>query len=103
MSQSGTGAPRFFTQGETIHLRSRVSIPGTRTPIDPSTVALTSMVRNKVQVLEEPLEFTREGVGEFTLSLPTSGLAAGTYEIVVTHADGPDRVTLATDRFVLRG
>lgn len=92
---------RYFTVGETVHLRSRVSLPGTRTPTDPASVALTTLRREGVDVLTGPMAFIRNAEGDFSLSLPTLDLTPGTYDLVVTHSDGPEKVTLVTDRFVL--
>lgn len=96
------GADRHFNVGETVHFRSRVAEPGTRTPTDPATVALTSLRLDDVEVLPAPREFVRQQQGEFTLALPTADLAPGTYHVSVTHSDGPERVTIVTDRFVLQ-
>jgi hypothetical protein len=93
---------RSFLVGETVHLRSRVSLPGTRTPTDPASVTLTSLRRDGVETLVEPTPFTRVREGEYVLTLTTGLLPSGTYDVVVTHADGPAKVSLATDRFVLR-
>lgn len=96
-----TGAPRSFTVGETIHFRSRISIAGTKTPTDPALVRLTSLKHDGTEVLVSALDFSREAQGEYVLTLQTDALSPGTYEVVVVHSDGPEKVTLATDRFVL--
>lgn len=93
---------RSFLVGETVHLRSRVSRPGTRTPTDPAEVALTSLTLDGVETLQAPVPFTREREGEYVLTLTTEDLVPGTYGVVIRHADGPAKVSLATDRFVLR-
>jgi hypothetical protein len=102
MPGPNAGADRYFVVGETVHLRSRVSKPGGRTPIDPATVELTLLALEGVQTLTDPIAFIREREGEFTLGLATEDLVPGTYTVAVRHADGPQRVTVATDRFVLR-
>ena len=102
MAMPVSGATRTFLVGETVHLRSRVSLPGTRTPTDPAEVALSSLTLDGVETLADPLPFTREREGEYALTLPTLGMAGGTYRLVVRHTDGPQRVALATDEFVLR-
>ena len=97
-----SGALRTFLVGETVHLHSRVSLPGTRTPTDPTEVALVSLTLGGVETLTGPVPFTREREGEYALTLLTEGRAPGTYHLVVRHADGPERVTLVEDEFVLR-
>lgn len=102
MARSST-ALRYFIVGETVHLRSRISEPGGRKPVDPDTVALTFLgLEGGASVLTEPLPLTREVEGEWVLAIPTVDLAPGVYTLAVTHADGPSKVTVATDQFVLR-
>ena len=97
-----SGALRTFLVGETVHLRSRVSLPGTRTPTDPALVELASLTLDGVETLVAPTPFVREKEGEYVLTLLTDTLAPGTYGLVVRHSDGPEKVTLTSDEFVLR-
>lgn len=98
--RSGTG-PRAFLVGETVHLTTRVSLPGTKTPTDPATVELASLALNGIETLDAPVPFVRLGEGDYALDLQTTLLAPGTYAIVIRHADGVDKVALTTDQFVL--
>ncbi len=94
-------APRSFLIGETVHLGVRVSAPGTRKPTDAS-VTLTSLKRGPTAVMPEVSAFTRREEGDYTLALPTAALSAGTYDLVVTVADGPSAVVILPDQFVLK-
>lgn len=93
---------RSFVVGETVHLRTRVSKPGTREPTDPASVVLTSLKRGSDVLTPATTGFTRVGQGDFLLVLPTAGLIPGEYVVVITVADGPNRISILTDRFALR-
>lgn len=95
-------APRAFVIGDTVHFRSRVSLPGTSTPTDPALVVLSTLSLAGTSVLVAPLPFTRELEGEYVLSLPTDNLVVGVYDVSVTHSSGPSMVTVVTDQFVLQ-
>lgn len=98
--RAGTG-PRSFLLGETVHLTTRVSLPGTKTPTDPATVELASLTLDGVETLDAPISFTRLGEGDYALDLQTDSLTPGTYGIVIRHADGVEKVALTSDQFVL--
>lgn len=102
MPSSTTGVDRYFLVGSTIHLRCRVSLPGTRTPTDPATVAVVKLKVGAVEITLSNPVFTRIEEGEYRLSIPTTTLAAGTYQVTVRLEDGPSKVLLLTDQFVLR-
>ena len=95
---------RNFKVGETVHMLSRVSLPGTKTPVSPASVALTSLTREDGEAVSVtlPMEFTEEREGELTLVLPTVDLVPATYLLTITHQSGPGRVALVTDAFVLQ-
>lgn len=95
-------APRSFYIGETVHLRVRVSEPGTRKPTDAGAVSITSLKRGATVVTPADPTFDRVREGDYALTLPTAGLAAGTYDIQVTVSDGPAAVVIIPDRFVLK-
>ena len=92
---------RFFLRGSTVHMRVRVSEPGTKRPAD-ATVALTSLKRGAVVVPVDNPTFSRINQGDHLLVLPTADLTPSTYEVVVTVSDGPSKVTVLTDRFVVK-
>lgn len=94
-------APRYFNVGETIHLTSRVALPGSRTPVDPDVVVLSSLRREGVETLDGPVAFSKIATGEYALTLATADLVPGSYTLAVTHATGTSRVTISTDQFVL--
>lgn len=94
--------PRSFVIGETVVLSTRISSPGTKKPVDPATVTLSLLSRAGTPVTVSPTGFTRLGTGDYSFSLQTDGLAAGTYDVTVTVADGPSSVVILTDRFVLQ-
>lgn len=96
-----TSADRLFKVGETVHLSARVNKPGTKTPVDPAAVTLTTLRRNGVPVHVATTAFTREAEGQYSLVIPTVALEAGTYDLVVTLSDGAEKVVLLTDSFVL--
>lgn len=92
---------RAYIVGETVLLRTRVSQPGTKIPVDPDTVKLTSLTLTGQETLAEPVTFTREGIGDYALSIQTAGLTPGVYDLVVTYTDGV-QVTIDRDTFVLQ-
>lgn len=102
MTVRSSGGDRAFLIGETVHLRSRVSLPGTRTPTDPAVVELASLRLAGAETLSAPVPFVRQNQGEYTLDLQTHLLVAGPYDLTVRHSNGPDQVTLADDSFVLQ-
>lgn len=93
---------REFVIGETVHLNIRVNAPGTHKPVDPTNVRLTSLKRDGQTVPVSVVDFTRESAGTYSLTLPTDGLVAGIYDVVVTLDSGPTKVVKVPDRFVLR-
>lgn len=97
-----TDMEKSFLVGETVHLRSRVADPGTKRPVDPDAVLLTSWRKGTEEILDAPVEFSREAKGEYALTLETVGMDPGTYHITVVHSDGPQRIAAATDTFVLQ-
>lgn len=98
-----SGADRQFFQGETVHLRARISKPGTKTPVDPTSVALTRLRRNGVVVaLPAVTDYTRGAEGDYSLVVPTDALDPGAYDIVTTVSDGPQAVVLLPDQFVIQ-
>lgn len=99
-----SGADRFYLVGETIHLHVKASLPGTKTPADPATVALSSLKLGADSVLEAlaTTTFTRLAQGDYTLTIPTAGFAPGTYTMAVTLANGIDAVVILTDTFVVK-
>lgn len=94
--------PRSFYVGETVHLGVRVSVPGTRKPVDPEMVTLTSLERDGAPVVPAVTDFTRAAQGDYSLVLPTADLEEGVYDLIVTVADGTAAVVLIPDRFVLK-
>lgn len=99
-SRSGT-TDRSFKVGETVHLSAKVSPPGSREPVD-ATVVLAVLRTGGVALSPAVTAFTRVATGDYTLSLPTVGLAPGLYEIVVRVSDGPSKVSLLVDQFALQ-
>ena len=97
-----TDMEKSFLVGETVHLRSRVAEPGTKKPVDPASVTLTSWRKGTEEILNSPIAFSREGQGEYALTLETVGMEPGTYHVTVMHSDGPERIAAATDTFVLQ-
>lgn len=100
MAANQTG-DRTFKVGETIHLRTRISVAGTRTPTD-ATVTLTRLMLGAVPVTVTPTAFTRINEGDYQLVLHTDSLVPGAYDVVITISGGPDLVAIVTDRFALR-
>jgi hypothetical protein len=96
-----SGGDRYFVQGSTVHLRVRVSEPGTRTPAD-ATVVLTSLKTGGTAVTPATTAFTRVNQGDYLLVLPTAPLAPGAYDVRITVSDGPAKVSIITDRFVVK-
>jgi hypothetical protein len=101
---SSSGADRFYLVGETVHLHVKVSKPGTRTPDDPATVALTTLKLGTESMLEgvPTTAFTRNAQGDYTLTIPTAGFPPGTYSLAVRLANGAEAVVLLTDSFVVK-
>ena len=79
-----------------------MSLPNTKRPVDPDTVALTSVKWGTTEILDDPVDFVRDGEGQYSLALATVDLDPGTYTLTVTHADGPQKVTIVTNSFVLQ-
>lgn len=94
-------ANRRYKVGETVHLRVRVNLPGTRIPTDAGSVVLTSLTRDGIPVPADTV-FTRDALGDYSLVISTEGFSAGSYEVVVTISDGPEKVVVLEDTFVLR-
>lgn len=92
---------RYFIKPSTVHLRARISEPGSRQPTD-ATVVLTALRLGATPVTVATTAFTRLALGDYTLSIPTADLAAGAYDVVVTVSDGPDKISVLTDRFVVQ-
>jgi len=92
--------PRTFYVGETVHLQVRVATPDTKGPVDPDSVALTSIRRDDEPVEVDPTEFEAVAVGDYALVIATDELEAGTYRFVTTVA-GEAGIVLLTDTFVL--
>lgn len=93
---------RNFKVGETVHMRVRVSEAGTKSPAD-ATSTLTALRKDGAPVaLPAVTEFSVLAQGDHLLVLRTADLATGDYEVVVTVSDGPDKVSILTDRFVLK-
>lgn len=92
---------RYFLIGETVHLRARVSLPGTRTPTT-ATVTLASLKRDGTVITPATTAFTEVHEGDYTYVLATVGFTAGTYDVLVRVASGTSKVMLLSDKFVLR-
>lgn len=93
---------RAFTVGETVHLRARVSTPGTRIPVDPDEVTLVSLQRAGTEILGGPMVFNKDAVGDYSLVLPTEGYVAGVYQLTVRYEDAdPEKVVIDHDQFAL--
>ena len=93
---------RGFVIPSTVHLRALVFAPGTRKAQDADTVVLSSLSHDGALVVGavDPT-FTRVGVGDYRLDLATAGLSAGIYKAIVTVSDGPERVLVLRETFVL--
>lgn len=96
-----TSNDRYFIQGSTVHLRVRVSLPGTRTPAA-ATVVLTSLKLGTQAVVPAVTAFTQVNVGDYLLVIPTATLQPGAYDLRVTISNGPTNVSILTDRFVVK-
>lgn len=94
-------ADRYFIKPATAKLRVQVSEPGTKTPAD-ATVTLTSLRTGGASATVATTVFTRQAKGDYVLIVPTADLLAGTYDVLVTVADGPEKVAVVTDRFVVQ-
>lgn len=93
--------PRSFYVGETIDIRVRISKAGTKTPTDPDTVVLSSLLAGTTPVTPTVTDFTRQAEGDFLLTLDTVALDPATYRLVV-RITGGDKVAIVADRFVLQ-
>lgn len=93
---------RQFWVGETVHLRVRVNLPGTKRPVDPDHVRLTAVNRDGTPLEIDVEDFVREDTGEYSLVLLTAGLPEGVYDLAVTVDSGPTAVVLLPDRFILK-
>lgn len=94
-------ANRDYLIGETITLRVAVNEPGTRKPVDPEIVGLTSLKKGNQSVTVTPTTFTKRTVGDYELIIHTNSMAAGTYDFVVT-VSGTAGVVLLPDKFTLK-
>ncbi len=98
---------RFFKVGETVYVRAKVSLPGTKTPVDPDSVVLATLQRvGDTEPVEVPSTFGRLAEGDYSLGIATDELVPGTYNLTV-RVQGPDddvpvRVVLPEDRFILK-
>jgi hypothetical protein len=78
-----------------------VSEVGTKRPVDPESVRMTSLRRDGVETLDVPQDLARQAQGHFSLTVPTADLDPGTYEVRVV-CSSTDRVAISTDVFVLQ-
>lgn len=92
---------RYFIKPSTVHLRARISEPGTKQPTD-ATVVLTALRLGTTTVTVATTAFTRAALGDYTLTIPTAALTAGAYDVVVTVSNGPNKISVLTDRFVVK-
>lgn len=92
---------RSYVVGETIEVRTRLAKPGTKLPVD-ANVAITKLQRVGGSAVEPIPAFIREAEGDYATVLATEGWVPGTYDLVVRVDDGPEKVVLVADRFVLR-
>ncbi len=94
---------REFLIGESIELEVMVSTTGTKSPVDPADgVTLQDFVDSEDVTVSgfTPLGFAKVEVGQYELTVPTTGIAAGVYRFIVHIKDGTN-LTIARDRFVL--
>lgn len=92
-----------YLVGETVRLRMRVSVPGTRDPADPVLgCRLAGLARAGAPVVSAVTAFTKVGDGDYVLDLDTSALPAGTYSWLGEARDSATLVALVEDSFVLR-
>jgi len=94
-------ANRDYLIGETITLRVAVNEPGTRKPVDPTNVVLSSVKRGTTVVTLDQTVFTKRTTGDYELIIDTSDLTAGIYDFVVT-VSGPAGVVILPDKFTLK-
>ena len=95
-----TSNDKSFVRGSTVHLRARVSEPGGKRPVSASVV-LTALRRGATPVTVDTTTFTEEAVGDYSLVVPTADLDPGAYSVVITVSDGPSKVSVLTDSFVV--
>jgi len=95
-------ADRIFVVGQTVHLRMKVSVPGTRNPADPDQVTLVAFFRDNVSVaLPTNVTFTKVTDGLYELVIPTVGFQPGVFKWRGRAYSGPLAVALKDDTFVL--
>lgn len=95
---------RNFFVGETVHLTTRVSLPGTKTPAT-AVVTLESLKLNGAVLTVADTTFDEKTKGEYILAIPTVGFAPGLYDLVVTvtgTVGGQAVVVKVPDSFVLK-
>lgn len=98
---------RFFVVGETVYVRAKVSLPGTKTPVDPDSIVLATLQRvGDDDPLVVPSTFGRLAEGDYSIGIATDDFEPGTYNLTVRvqgpDSDTPVRVVLPQDRFILK-
>lgn len=94
---------RLFKVGETVRLRVRVAVAGTRQALDPvDPVVLTRLDLDGIAVaLPTTATFDRMDLGLYELALDSTTYAPGTYHWMARVSSGSQAVSLPEDAFVL--